>query len=67
MRWLLLFCMILILVGSLHRWLRWLGVGRLPGDIRLRIFRREIHLPLGSSVLLSVAVLLLAHWVGQQR
>jgi hypothetical protein len=30
------------------------GLGRLPGDVTFRIGRREIYLPLASSVLLSL-------------
>ena len=35
-------------------WLEKLGLGRLPGDFRWRMFGREFHVPLTSSVLLAL-------------
>jgi Protein of unknown function (DUF2905) len=54
MRWLLVFVIAFVLFNGLSAWLRRIGLGRLPGDFTLRIRGREIHLPLASSLLLSV-------------
>jgi uncharacterized membrane-anchored protein len=54
MRWLLVFALALILFNALGGWLRRIGLGRLPGDFSLRWRGREIHVPLASSVLLSL-------------
>lgn len=54
MRWLLVFLLVFLLFNSLHRWLRYLGLGRLPGDFRFRVKGRDWHVPLASSLVLSL-------------
>ena len=54
MRWLLVFLLAFLLFNGLHAWLRRLGLGRLPGDFRFRLGGREWHVPLGSSLVLSL-------------
>ena len=56
-RWLIAIFLILLIFSGLHRWLEKIGLGRLPGDFRFRLFGREIFLPIGSSVLLSLIAL----------
>jgi hypothetical protein len=58
-RWLLAVFILLILFSSLQDWLQKLGLGRLPGDVRFKLFGREIFLPFASSVLLSLVALLI--------
>jgi hypothetical protein len=58
-RWLILIFLVLLLFSGLHRWLEKIGLGRLPGDFRFRLFGREIFLPIGSSVVLSLLALVL--------
>lgn len=58
-RWLIAIFLILLIFSGLHRWLEKIGLGRLPGDFRFRLFGREIFLPIGSSVLLSLIALAL--------
>jgi hypothetical protein len=53
-RWLLAIFLVLVLFSGLHHWLEKIGLGRLPGDFRFRLFGRAWFIPLGSSVLLSV-------------
>ena len=53
MRWLLVFVIAFLLFSGLRSWLERIGLGRLPGDFTLRIGRRELYLPLASSLLLS--------------
>jgi hypothetical protein len=53
MRWLLVFLLAFLLFNGLQTWLRRIGLGRLPGDFTLRLFGRELYIPLGSSLLLS--------------
>jgi hypothetical protein len=53
-RWLLVIFIALLLFSGLHKWLEKIGLGRLPGDFRFRLFGREFMVPLGSSVLLSL-------------
>jgi len=59
-RWLAILFLALLLFAALRPWLEKIGLGRLPGDFRFRLAGREWHVPLGSSVLLSVVALLIA-------
>jgi len=43
----------ILMLGALTPWLRRIGLGRLPGDIRVVRNGREYRFPLASSVLLS--------------
>ena len=52
-RWLIVFVLAFLLFNGLRGWLERIGLGRLPGDINLRIAGREVYLPFTSSVLLS--------------
>jgi hypothetical protein len=53
-RWLIVFVLAFLIFNGLRGWLQRVGLGRLPGDFSFRIGRREIYLPLASSVLLSL-------------
>jgi hypothetical protein len=53
-RWLIVVFLALLLINALTPWLQRLGFGRLPGDIRFKIFGREIFIPLTSTVILSL-------------
>ena len=57
MRWLLVFLLAFVLFQGLAGWLRRIGLGRLPGDFTLRWRGREFHVPLASSLLLSLIAL----------
>ncbi len=54
MRWLIVFLLAFVIFNGLAGWLRRIGLGRLPGDFSFRWRGREVHVPLASSVLLSV-------------
>ena len=53
-RWLVVVFLALLLFSGLRPWLEKLGLGRLPGDLRFRLFGREWFLPFASAVLLSL-------------
>jgi hypothetical protein len=59
-RWLIVIFIALLLFSGLQRWLERIGLGRLPGDFRFRLFGREWFVPLTSSVLLSFVAMLVA-------
>jgi Protein of unknown function (DUF2905) len=59
LRWLLVIFLALLIFSGLRPWLEKLGMGRLPGDFRFRLFGREFFIPLASSVLLSFVALLI--------
>ena len=44
----------LVLFSGLRPWLEKLGLGKLPGDFRFRLFGREWFVPFASSILLSL-------------
>ena len=50
----------LMLISWLTPLLQKLGIGRLPGDFRFRLFGREWSIPLTSTLLLSAAASLIA-------
>lgn len=60
LRWVLVVFLALVLIGALRPWLEKLGLGRLPGDLRFRLFGREWFIPLASTLLLSAAASLIA-------
>ncbi len=54
MRWLIVFLLAFLVFQGLAGWLRHIGLGRLPGDFSFRWRGREYHLPIASSLLLSL-------------
>jgi hypothetical protein len=59
-RWLIVVFLALLIFSGLRPWLEKLGLGRLPGDFRFRLFGREWFIPLASSLVLSVLAMLLS-------
>lgn len=59
-RWVLTIFIALIVFSALLPWLEKLGVGRLPGDLRFKLFGKTFFLPFASTILLSLCALLLA-------
>ena len=62
-KWLIAVVVALVLFAGLTPLLRRLGVGRLPGDFRFRLRGRDYSLPVASTVLLSLLVMLVARFV----
>lgn len=54
MRWLIVFLLAFVVFQGLAGWLHRIGLGRLPGDFSFRWRGREWHLPIASSLLLSL-------------
>ena len=59
LRWLFVIFLALLIFSGFRPWLEKLGLGRLPGDFRFRLFGRDVFIPLASSVLLSLVGLLI--------
>ncbi|MBO9536374.1 DUF2905 domain-containing protein [Herbaspirillum sp.] len=59
-RWVVVIFLAVIVFSSLLPWLEKLGIGRLPGDLRFRLFGRSFSLPFASTILLSTVVFILA-------
>jgi len=56
LKWLIVFVLAWSLIGWFTPMLKRLGLGRLPGDIRIVRRGREYNFPFASSVLLSALV-----------
>ncbi|HWU97792.1 MAG TPA: DUF2905 domain-containing protein [Oxalicibacterium sp.] len=62
-RWFLVIFIAVIVFSTALPWLEKFGIGRLPGDLRFRLFGRTIFLPFASTVLLSLIVFLIARLI----
>jgi hypothetical protein len=59
-RWLLTTFVAVAVLSSCWPWLRKIGIGRMPGDVTLRLFGREYPFPFMSTLVLSMLLSLLA-------
>ena len=59
MRWLIVFLLACLLFNGLRGWLHKIGLGKLPGDFSFRLRGREWFVPLTSSLVLSVLMMLI--------
>ncbi len=59
-RWVLVIFFAVIVFSALLPWLEKLGIGRLPGDLRFKLFGRIFTLPFASTILISLAIFLIA-------
>ncbi|QNP50014.1 DUF2905 domain-containing protein [Diaphorobacter aerolatus] len=62
-RWVIVVFLALVLLNGLMPGLRKLGLGRLPGDFRFRLFGRDWFIPLASTLVLSGLLSLLARYI----
>lgn len=62
-RWVIVVFLALVLINGVTPWLRKLGLGRLPGDFRFRLFGRDWDIPLTSTLLLSGLLSLLVKYL----
>ena len=62
-RWLLVVFLALLLIQGLTPWLNKLGFGRLPGDMRFRLFGREFFIPLTTTIILSMVCALIVRLI----
>ena len=59
MRWLIVFLLAFLVFNGLQGWMRKIGLGHLPGDFSFTWRGRQWHVPLASSVVLSVLAMLI--------
>jgi hypothetical protein len=59
MRWLIVFVLACLVFNTLHGWLLKIGLRKLPGDFSFTLKGRLWHVPLASSVVLSVLAMLI--------
>jgi hypothetical protein len=60
LKWFLALAIALLVLTLLSPWLSRYGLGRLPGDITVRYKGRLYYLPFASTIVLSLALTLLA-------
>ena len=60
LKWLVTLAVALVLLTALSPWLARLGLGRLPGDVRVRLKGRDYFLPFTTTILLSAALTAIA-------
>jgi hypothetical protein len=60
LKWLLTLAVALVVLTAVSPWLARFGLGRLPGDVRLRVKGRDYFLPLTTTILLSLALTAIA-------
>ena len=63
LRWLFVIFLALILINAFAPFLNKLGFGRLPGDLRFKLFRRDWYLPVTTTLLLSFAASAMSKWL----
>lgn len=63
LRWFFTIFFALVILSATLPWLERLGLGRLPGDVRFRLWKWDVHLPFASTVLLSLLVMGVAKWL----
>ncbi len=62
-RWILVIFLALVLISWFTPFLQKIGFGKLPGDLRFRLFGREWFIPLTTTVILSLVAGLIAKLV----
>ena len=62
-KWLVTVVLALVLFAGLTPLLRRMGLGRLPGDLQIRLRGKDYSLPIASTVLLSLLAMLVARFL----
>jgi hypothetical protein len=60
LKWLLTLALALVVLTAMSPWLARLGLGRLPGDVRVRVKGRDYFLPFTTTILMSLALMAIA-------
>jgi len=61
-RWLILFGVLLLVLGIAWPWITKLGLGRLPGDLRIEREGFSFYFPITTSLIVSIVLSLLL-WI----
>jgi hypothetical protein len=62
-RWVIVVFLALVLISWFTPVLQKLGFGKLPGDLRFKVFGRELFIPLTSTLLLSMLAAVIAKFL----
>jgi Protein of unknown function (DUF2905) len=60
LKWVLTVLVALAVLTALSPWLARFGLGRLPGDVMLKVRGRDYYLPFTTTILLSLVLTLLS-------
>jgi uncharacterized membrane-anchored protein len=63
LKWLLVLAVGTVVIALAAPWLARRGLGRLPGDVTFNWRGRRIHVPITSTILISLALTLLVRLV----
>jgi hypothetical protein len=63
LKWLLTLVVALAVLTVASPWLARHGLGRLPGDITVRVRGRDYYLPFTTTILLTLALALVARFI----
>ena len=63
LRWVIVTFLAMLLISWVRPWLEKMGLGKLPGDFNFKLFGREWHIPLTSTLLLSFIITLIAKFL----
>ena len=62
-RWIIVIFLALMLISWFSPLLQKLGFGKLPGDLRFKLFGREFFVPITTTLLLSFIASAIAHFI----
>ena len=62
-RWFIVIFLALVFISWFSPLLQKLGLGKLPGDFRFRLFGREWFIPVTTTILLSFVASLIAKFI----
>ncbi len=62
-RWMIVIFLALVLISWLSPLLQKLGFGKLPGDLRFKLFGRDWFIPLTTTILLSFVASLISQLI----
>lgn len=63
LKWLLTIVIALAIIALATPWLRRRGLGRLPGDLQVRVKGRDYYLPILSTIILSLIAVLIGRLI----
>ncbi|MGE5792345.1 MAG: DUF2905 domain-containing protein [Bacteroidota bacterium] len=63
LKWLVTLAVALVVLTAISPWLARFGLGRLPGDVRVRLKGRDYSLPFTTTILLSAALTAIARFL----
>ena len=62
-RWFIVIFLALMLISWVSPFLQKLGFGKLPGDLRFKLFGRDWNIPLTTTILLSFVASLISQLI----